>query len=311
MALRRFTAQSMAGHAPGLWAWRLPRVTPQAIRRAGLSLAAIAVVGLLLVNLSDPPRSTPESALSIAADSQPLPAATADGSAAKDHCRALLQAAAEKLKQVETFTAVLRKRERIGETLQELNVANVKVRRSPLAVYMRWREPEQGREVLWREDAHDQQMLVHPGGWRGKLVPLVKLDPKGEKALQYSRRPVTAMGLWSLQERLAEFVSDQLSHADVVAQSSDNAKLDNRECFLFRFTHTSPTKQATFREATIYIDKQLGLPVGFELYGWPKGGEADQNRLEESYAFTALVLNPPLAAAEFEAENPDYRFAAQ
>jgi hypothetical protein len=175
---------------------------------------------------------------------------------------------------------------------------------------LRWREPNEGREITWREDAHDGQIVVRAGGWRRKIVPLLKIDPLSERAMQYSRRPVTGAGLWSFNARLRQFVEEEAPRGSWRAELLDHVSIAGRPCYCFQFSadvDPAPEVQGRDvasdhprRQVVIYIDAELGLPIACERFGPPTPGAPQEAALEESYAFTELQLNPPVSDHEFD-----------
>ncbi|MBL9125554.1 MAG: DUF1571 domain-containing protein [Planctomycetaceae bacterium] len=232
------------------------------------------------------------------------------GAAASRFCILLLEDAERQLTGVSDLRATFYKRERVNGELTDLNVMDLKVRRAPLSVYMRWREPYAGREIIWQEDANDGQILVHAGGWQRKIVPLLRLDPLGERAMEYNRRPVTQIGLWNFNRRLLDNLRVDLEHPDVKVWMTQDKKVGGREAYCFRVVHTDRAEQAAYHKMLMYIDQQLGLPVACELYGWPEleGGDPP---LEESYAFNDLQLEVGLSDLDFDITNPEYEFRSR
>lgn len=232
------------------------------------------------------------------------------GAAASRFCILLLEEAERDLAGVTDFRATFYKRERVEGVLGDLNIMDLKVRRAPLSVYMRWREPYAGREIIWQEDANDGQILVHAGGWQRKIVPLLRLDPLGERAMEYNRRPVTQIGLWNFNRRLLDNLRVDLEHPDVKVWMTQDKKVGGREAYCFRVVHSDRSERADYHKMLMYIDQQLGLPVACELYGWPETA-GEEPPLEESYAFNDLVLGAGLADIDFDMANPDYEFRAR
>ncbi len=88
---------------------------------------------------------------------------------------------------VNDYTATLVKQESINGTLSEATQMDMKVMcvhrnqdrtdSQPMRVYLRFVAPESvaGREVIWAQDLHDGQLIVHEAGFLG-LVTLY-LDP--------------------------------------------------------------------------------------------------------------------------------------
>lgn len=229
------------------------------------------------------------------------------GSAASRFCILLLEDAERKLTGVSDFRATFYKRERVDGELGETNIMDLKVRRQPLSVYMRWREPFEGREIIWQEDAHDGQIVVHAGGWQRKIVPLLKLDPLGERAMEYNRRPVTQIGIWNFNRRLLDNLRVDLEQPEVKVWMTQDMKVGGRDAYCFRVVHADQPQRPVYHKMLMYIDQLLGIPVACELYGWP-ATQADDPPLEESYAFNDLELGAGLGDIDFDIANPEYDF---
>lgn len=230
------------------------------------------------------------------------------GDAASRFCLLTLEDAQRKLDTVDDLTAVFHKMERIDGAVQELNVMDLKVRRQPLSVYMRWQTPHDGREIIWQEDAHDGQIVVHAGGWRRKLVPMLKIDPYGERAMEYNRRPVTQVGLWNFNARLLENLHDALKYDGVQVWMTQDRQIGARPCYCFHVQHPAAIAGLEYHKMLMYVDKELGLPVACEIYGWPSPEAPDALPLEESYAFCDVQLNVGLGDLDFDPANPAYEY---
>ena len=104
------------------------------------------------------------------------------GQEAIELCRKYFSDARANLSQIATLSAVFQKQERINDKLQPLNVMDLKVRKTPLSIYMQWQVPDAGQQVLWLDGAHDGKMVVSPAGWKRKLMPMVKIAPDDDMA---------------------------------------------------------------------------------------------------------------------------------
>lgn len=235
-----------------------------------------------------------------------------EGQAAIDFCRKLLVDAQHNLAGVETISAVFHKQERINDKLQPLNVMDLRVRRSPLSIYMQWQNPDKGQQIIWREGAHDGKILVSPAGWKRKLVPMVKIATDDEEALAVSRRPVTNIGIWHFTERLTDlFEKELLKDPAVQVRMSEGHEISGRPCYQFAFEHPSPSSTVKFKQVLIFVDKVLGVPVACENYFWPEAGSKESAQLEESYLYRDLTFNVDLTDADFDHKNPVLKFGAK
>jgi hypothetical protein len=174
---------------------------------------------------------------------------------------------------------------------------------------MRWRAPDEGQEVIWQENANGNRILVHPGGWRGRLMPMVKVDPKSSRVTEQSRRPIESAGLWALTKQLRELVAGaRKSPAAVRVEMAEGVSFAGRSCTMFRLVRTTYGSAADYRTVVFYIDSAAKVPVGFERYIWAAGGRGEP-MLDEYYAYRELRLNAPLADRDFDAANPAYHFS--
>jgi hypothetical protein len=97
-------------------------------------------------------------------------------------------------------TCTVRKTEYKGGQLPE-EVALLKLRNRPRAVYMRWiGAAQRGREVLWREGWNGGRLRAHPGSFPDLTL---NLAPTSWLAMRGSRHPVTQIGFDYILELLA------------------------------------------------------------------------------------------------------------
>ncbi|HWA99105.1 MAG TPA: DUF1571 domain-containing protein [Pirellulales bacterium] len=273
---------------------------------SGLLLSATVVTVGSLVSCSTTDKVAPiDATAQTETTPPPVVAASSDAgeSAARlDHCLRLLVAADELLSQTQTVQATFHKRERLGGVLEEQNVIDLRVRREPMAVYMRWQRPDEGREAIWRADANDGQIVVHPGGWKGRWVPVVKVDPFGARAASGSRRPINTSGPWHFNGRLIALVQSMQQSPAGTRVVNDQATLHGEPCERYTLVRSEPGSGHEMHKAVIWIEQDRLLPIGFDLYGWPAEG-ATEPPLEESYAFMHLNLNPTLDDSAFTAHK--------
>ena len=71
--------------------------------------------------------------------------------------------------------------------------------------------------------------------------------------------------------------------------------------------HPVPRRNFRFHIARIFVDKELGVPIRYASYDWPKN-PGDQPGLIEEYTYLNMKLNQGFADADFSPDNPDYNF---
>lgn len=290
------------------------RLVPRRWRRTQVfcSYALVGMVAVMASNLFSPDRGPQHaSALeSVLHFDEIEDNGVLKGDAAVEFCRLLLQNSEVKLAEVDDLSAVFQKLERIDGQLQELNVMDLKVRREPMSVYLRWHEPYSGREIVWQEGRDENQVSVHAGGWRRRIVPLLRVDPYSEQAQEYSRRPVTQIGLWNFNRRMLSYVDQGCENPNIDVTMTQNVKLTDRACYQFSFVHPEPFSTLEFHRVNIFIDKELGVPVGCELFAFPTVDAPETPVLEESYAFGNLELSVGFTDIDFSIANPEYEFGS-
>ena len=164
-----------------------------------------------------------------------------------------------------------------------------------------------GREVLYVDGANDGDMLVRKGGRRNAYLKLW-IQPDGHLAMSENRYPVSEFGFERLLRRIIEVAETDVAHGDSLVRYFENAKVDGRPCYGVEVTHPSFAKQFRFHVARVLIDDELGVPVHFASYGWPKN-PGDELPLLEEYTYRQVRLNVGLADHDFDRSNPEYQLA--
>lgn len=298
---------------------------------AALAIAGIAV-GFLYLNCDPTPAGTRSHADLLAEElcppPPPMPTRTGDSSNAdtaqmsQEHISGrwammlnvmMLERGCENFGKVSNYTAMLHKQERVGDELSEVQKVECKMRHEPFSIYMKWHSGDVGRELIYVDGKNEGNMVVHPGGWKGRLTGALTLDPNGSMAMAESRHPVTQAGLKRLGETLLGF------HRKCLEQPSgwtcdlyDNQKINGRDCFLVIVTYDNPQRSETYRKSMHYIDKELSVPICSRNYTWGDEdcdpAELDEQTLVESYTWTNIQVESRMADADFDSTNSDYNF---
>src|SRR5262249_52540608 len=82
---------------------------------------------------------------------------------------------------------------------------DLKLRHHPFAVYLKYRSPTPGKEVVYAEGHHENKIIAHMGGLTRLLVPRLAVPPDHPLALAETRHPITDVGLASLTAKLVRF----------------------------------------------------------------------------------------------------------
>ncbi len=216
------------------------------------------------------------------------------------------------------YSAILIKRERIGNTLNDYEYMAVKVRnrkvnegqlRTPFSVYLAFLKPAavKGREVLYVENRDNGYITAHEGGLRGHILPTMKLDPHGMLAMQGNRYPITDLGIENLVIKLIEKGERDRQQEECAVEFRRGAKVSGRACTVLIVSHPVARPYFDFHVAEIFIDDELQVPVRYAAYSWPtrEGGEKE---LLEEYTYQSLQVNVGLTDADFDSTNKKYNF---
>ncbi|MGI9474848.1 MAG: DUF1571 domain-containing protein [Rubripirellula sp.] len=219
---------------------------------------------------------------------------------------------------INDYTAVLVKRERIDDSIGAHEFMSVKIRNrkvvggrlvQPMSVYISFLKPStvKGREVIYVEGKNDGNIIAHEGGFKGKFLPTVTIPPDGMLAMRGQRYPMTEIGVENLIVKLIERGQQARQFPDVQCEFRKNARVQDRTCTVLQVTQ--PTKQPTleFYKAQVFIDDEINVPIRYIAYDWPKR-EGVQPEVLEEYNYLNLKVNVGLTDADFDPRNPAYNF---
>ncbi len=227
----------------------------------------------------------------------------------------LLEKASAKLQKVSHYTATFLKQERIDGEMTERQVMLLKMRHSPFSVYLKWLEGgDVGREVLYVKGQHNNKMLVHVGGIKGRFLPSLKLDPNGSLAMEEARYPITTAGLLELVKlAVACRQSDIKLEKGVRCHMIEDFQFEERPCYCFTIEYDNAQLSKLYRKSITLIDRETLMPVVTKNFTWPDqvnaddGEDIDEATLIEFYAFKDINMAEQLADVDFDRTNSDYR----
>lgn len=214
----------------------------------------------------------------------------------------LLDRADRRYAGVDDYTAILLRRERIGEALRPQETILLKFQR-PFKVYMKWLDgPGRGREGLYVNGAHKNKFLVHEGrGFRSLIT--AALDPSHPRVLEESRHPVTDVGIGRLLEIIGENArraerNGELRLVDRGPGTVGDRRVHQVEGLLPR----DPGAGYYCYRILVSIDQENDLPIRVVVYDW-------DDRIVEEYEYTQLQMNVGLTDQDFDPDNQDYGFS--
>ena len=244
---------------------------------------------------------------SVRADDARIAAAVKGGEATGALMPALRQAREIQtaLKKVKDYTATFYKDELVGKhrITQQMTM---KVRETPLSVYLRFQKDIDGREVLFVDGKNEGKALIKGSGLES-LVGTLKLAPDNKRVMEENRYPLNMIGLTNMMNKLVKQWEDDLSSTDITFKMFPNAKVATVECKVFESTRAKKTVDGQFHVTRLYVDKTTSLPVRVEQLDFPvKAG--DQPVILEQYTYLDLKTNVGLTDADFDPKNKAYKF---
>ena len=245
---------------------------------------------------------------------------------APDHpLAAPLRMAREKLaysqQEIYDYSAILVKRERVGDALLAHQFISLKVRNErldsqggvavPFSVYMYFVGPEslKGREVLWVKGQNKNKLVAHAGsGFAGLLS--VWLEPTSTVAMRDQRYPVYYIGMESLlKQYIVRLEKDRRVGAreDFQVQVFKGARVDGRVCTCTQVTHPVHRSYLDNHVTRLFVDDEDNVPIRYVAWDWPTQQGASPAIIEE-YSYTKVKLNLGLTNSDFDYKNPSYNF---
>ncbi len=234
-----------------------------------------------------------------------------------------LQLAEDALKSIDEnvrdYTCTIVRRERIEGKLGKHEFIDAKVRheqtgledKTPFSVYLRFLKPAsvEGREALYVEGKHAGKVFVRRGGQRMSYVSTY-IAPDSRLAMKENRYPITDVGFKRMVERLIDVIENDMQYDECEVKFYKGARVADRKCTRIEVVHPVERDHFTFHRATVFVDDDDNLPVGYASFYWPRTpGEKPQ--LLEEYVYTDIKLNVGLTDEHFNRDNPEYGFTRE
>lgn len=209
---------------------------------------------------------------------------------------------------IQDYSAVMVKRERVNGKLNDQEFMYIKIRHEPFSVYMYFLGPEKlrGQEAIYVEGQNNGNLLGHGVGIK-KIAGTVPLQPTGALAMAGQRYPITEIGFLNLTKRLIEVANQDKNFGECEVKFYQGAKINGRSATCIQVVHPVPRKNFRFHKALVFVDDELNIPVRYEAYDWPATPGGPPQLLEE-YTYTDIKLNNGFTDADFSENNPSYHF---
>lgn len=231
-----------------------------------------------------------------------------EGEAAKTLLLETLLEVGKQLDRIDGYTATFRKTERLHGVLGDEQTLAMKVRQRPFAVYLKFLNPQAGKEVVYAEGHHENKVIAHSTGVARLLVPRLAVPPDHPLAMAETRHAITEAGLSNLNDKLIEF--RRLDLQDDKASTVLDRVTDNAGRPWLRSVHRHLAKDGSrpFHQVEVLYDVDSRIPLRISNYDWPEPGREAELPLAERYAYDDLKLDVPLSSLDFDPANPAYAF---
>jgi hypothetical protein len=201
---------------------------------------------------------------------------------------------------VNDYTCLLVKRERIDEQLGPDNVIQMKFRKEPFSIGLRWQEPKNlaGQEAYYVAGRSDNKLRVKGAGPLG-LFGFVSLDPEDSRVKANSKYPITQAGIGNLIARYEKAWQQErawgLSKVNLAEYD-----YDKHRCWRVETVHPlSPDGKFLYYRTVLYFDQESKLPIRVECYDWPAEPGDPKGVQAEMVSFAHLKLNVGLGDETF------------
>jgi len=218
----------------------------------------------------------------------------------------LARASRKTLEGVRDYQCLIIKREQLnGAELTQ--TMEMKLREEPFSVYLKFQEPNPGREILFVKGQNENKLLAHEGSGIKALVGTVSLALDSPQVRAENRHPITEIGMRNLIDKVIAGWEYEGQFGESTVQYFPEAKIGGISCPAIECMHPQPRRQFKFHLTRLYIDAQSNLPVRVENYAFPTA-PGQQPPLVEEYTYVKVQTNVGLTNNDFSTKNPAYKF---
>lgn len=255
---------------------------------------AVFAVGLAVLCLA---------VLATAQTPTPSPTAAPALDPALDNAYKMVQEGQAAVGRIKDFTCNFHKEEyKKGQLPKE--VAFMKFRTNPRAVYMKWiGEEKKNQEIIWRKGQNDDKIRAHKGSFPDVTV---NLEPDSWMAMKDNRHPIQQAGFQHTIELIGrdfKMATENPELAKIEDLGEKNILGTNARCFDATLDKDKNPKFYA-RKARICVSTQLKIPVRVQI--WDR--EDGELRLVEDYGYENVKVNVGLTDSDFDPENKEYKF---
>ena len=217
----------------------------------------------------------------------------------------LALAGLEAVAKIKDYEALFIRKELVDGAIVSSQIT-IKLRQEPFSVYLKFIEPNAGREVIYVEGKNDGKLLVHETGI-ASLAGTLSLDPKGSLAMSGNRYPITMIGLKTMTETVIDKWLAVKNEKDLKVNVYPNATVGDLSCKVAESVLAKPVEGIPQQTCRLYFEKATGYPVRVQSLAFPaKAGEKAET--VEDYFYSKLKANVGMTDTDFDVENAAYGF---
>lgn len=201
---------------------------------------------------------------------------------------------------ISQYSAVLYKRERIGGDLQGIEKIQLKYRKTPRAIYMKWLDgPFKGRELIYNKRLiNNADIRVRESGLLG-VIP-VTIDANSVIARRGTNHIALEVGLENILDMIERDYKKSFANGDLTRINHGIVNLDGRKVYKLETQLPKKHRDKYYgMRINHYIDYLRALEIKVEVYNW-------ENQLYESYYYDEIRLNAKFSDDDFNPDNPAY-----
>jgi len=207
---------------------------------------------------------------------------------------------------VRDYQALIARQELVnGELVKES--MQLKFREEPFSVYLLFGGANAGREVLYVEGRNDNKLIAHEGSGLASFIGTISLSPDSPQVTKQSRHKITEIGLRNMLGALIDRWKEEAKYGEIDVKYYHDARIGERQCLAIEASHPRPRKQFKFHITRLYIDKESDIAVRLENWGFPARPNGKPVLVEE-YTYSNVKTNVGFTDADFDRNNPAYRF---
>lgn len=212
------------------------------------------------------------------------------------------------LRRTKDLRGVMHKQELIDGRLEPVVHLDLKVRKQPKSIYLRWRKPFSGREVIFERKKRRNRLIAHEGGALRPVSPDVIMALDHALAMKFSRHPIEELSLQYIIQEMPKYLADAENKPELEIAVDEKQTLKGRDCVHIQFRYPPGTDgPSDYRRFDVYIALDDNMPLRWERYGPPVDGE---DVLLEYFELVEYERNVGLSDEDFEPSNEAYNFNA-